>query len=143
MFPELGNFSLSIALALSVLVGIIPLVGAQRGDARLMAVARPLTQGVFVFVAFALFCQIQSFVLNDFSVLNVATNSNSTLPLEYRVAAAWGSHEGSLLLWTFMLALWALAVAPSAARHGGARAGRAGLGGRRLPRLHAGQLQPL
>ena len=110
MFPELGNFSLSIALALSVLLGVVPLIGAQRGDARLMAVARPLTQGVFVFVAFALYCQIQSFVLNDFSVLNVATNSNSTLPLEYRVAAAWGSHEGSLLLWTFMLALWALAV---------------------------------
>ena len=110
MFPELGNFSLAIALALSVLLGLIPLVGAQRGDARLMASARPLTQGVFVFVAFAFFCQIQSFVLNDFSVLNVATNSNSTLPLEYRVAAAWGSHEGSLLLWVFMLSVWSLAV---------------------------------
>ncbi|MCP4636361.1 MAG: heme lyase CcmF/NrfE family subunit [Methyloversatilis sp.] len=110
MFPELGNFSLAIALALSVLLGLIPLVGAQRADARLMASARPLTQGVFVFVAFAFFCQIQSFVLNDFSVLNVATNSNSTLPLEYRVAAAWGSHEGSLLLWVFMLSVWSLAV---------------------------------
>ncbi len=110
MFPELGNFSLSIALALSLLLGVIPLVGAQRGDARLMMTARPLTQGVFVFVAFALFCQVQSFVLNDFSVLNVATNSNSTLPLEYRIAASWGSHEGSLLLWVFMLSLWALAV---------------------------------
>ncbi|WP_374338733.1 heme lyase CcmF/NrfE family subunit [Methyloversatilis sp.] len=110
MFPELGNFSLAIALALSVLQGLLPLIGAQRGDARLIATARPLTQGAFVFVAFALYCQIQSFVLNDFSVLNVATNSNSTLPLEYRVAAAWGSHEGSLLLWMFMLSLWSLAV---------------------------------
>jgi cytochrome c-type biogenesis protein CcmF len=110
MYPELGNFSLSIALALSLLLGILPLVGAQRGDARLMAAARPLTQGVFVFVAFAFVCQIQSFILNDFSVLNVATNSNSTLPLEYRIAASWGSHEGSLLLWVFMLAGWALAV---------------------------------
>ena len=110
MFPELGNFSLAIALALSLLLGVIPLVGAHRGDERLMAAARPLTQGVFVFISFALFCQIQSFVLNDFSVLNVATNSNSTLPLEYRIAASWGSHEGSLLLWVFMLSLWALAV---------------------------------
>ncbi len=110
MFPELGNFSLAIALALSLLLGVIPLVGAHRGDERLMAAARPLTQGVFVFIGFALFCQIQSFILNDFSVLNVATNSNSTLPLEYRIAASWGSHEGSLLLWVFMLSLWALAV---------------------------------
>ncbi|WP_018411111.1 heme lyase CcmF/NrfE family subunit [Methyloversatilis thermotolerans] len=110
MFPELGNFSLAIALALSLLTAVLPLFGAQRGDVRLMSSARPLTQGVFVFVAFALFCQIQSFVLNDFSVLNVATNSNSSLPLEYRIAAAWGSHEGSLLLWMFMLSLWALAV---------------------------------
>jgi cytochrome c-type biogenesis protein CcmF len=110
MFPELGNFSLSIALALALLLGVIPLFGAQRGDARLMSAARPLTQGMFVFVAFALFCQIQSFVLNDFSVLNVATNSNSTLPLQYRVAASWGSHEGSMLLWVFMLSVWALAV---------------------------------
>lgn len=102
MFPELGNFSLAIALALSLLTAVLPLFGAQRGDVRLMSSARPLTQGVFVFVAFALFCQIQSFVLNDFSVLNVATNSNSSLPLEYRIAAAWGSHEGSLLLWMFM-----------------------------------------
>ncbi len=110
MFSELGNFSLSIALALALLLGVIPLFGAQRGDARLMSAARPLTQGMFVFVAFALFCQIQSFVLNDFSVLNVATNSNSTLPLQYRVAASWGSHEGSMLLWVFMLSVWALAV---------------------------------
>jgi cytochrome c-type biogenesis protein CcmF len=110
MFPELGNFSLSIALALALLLGVLPMVGAHRSDARLMSSARPLTQGVFVFVAFAFFCQIQSFVLNDFSVLNVATNSNSTLPIEYRISAAWGSHEGSLLLWVFMLTVWSLAV---------------------------------
>src|SRR5688500_15582857 len=75
-----------------------------------MAVARPAAQGQLVFVAIAFGCLAWSFVTHDFSVLNVASNSNSHLPLAYRIAATWGSHEGSLLLWVLMLALWTVAV---------------------------------
>src|SRR5881628_2098892 len=66
---------------------------------------------LFVLVGFAFACLALSFVNNDFSVLNVATNSNRTLPLQYRIAATWGSHEGSILLWLLMLTIWAFAVA--------------------------------
>jgi cytochrome c-type biogenesis protein CcmF len=110
MIPEIGQFALILALLLAVLQGTAPIVGAARGMPSWMAAARPLAQGQFVFVAIAFACLAWSFVHNDFSVLNVATNSNSKLPLAYRFAATWGSHEGSLLLWTLMLALWTLAV---------------------------------
>ena len=75
-----------------------------------MALARPVARGQFVFVAFAFGCLAYSFVTSDFSVLNVATNSNSQLPGYYRFAATWGSHEGSMLLWVLMLSIWTLAV---------------------------------
>ena len=75
-----------------------------------MAVARPAAQGQFLFVAIAFGCLAWSFASNDFSVLNVATNSNSQLPMQYRIAATWGSHEGSMLLWVLMLAVWTVAV---------------------------------
>ena len=75
-----------------------------------MAVARPAAQGQFVFVAIAFGCLAWSFANNDFSVVNVATNSNSQLPLHYRLAATWGSHEGSLLLWVLVLSVWTVAV---------------------------------
>ncbi|HYD55966.1 MAG TPA: heme lyase CcmF/NrfE family subunit, partial [Burkholderiales bacterium] len=88
----------------------LPLAGAARGNAAWMAVARPAAQGQLVFVVIAFGCLAYSFVTNDFSVANVATNSNSKLPLQYRVAATWGSHEGSLLLWVLMLAMWSAAV---------------------------------
>jgi cytochrome c-type biogenesis protein CcmF len=110
MIPELGHFALVIALCIALVQGILPLVGAARGNTRLMAIARPAAQGQFVFVALAFGCLAWSFVHSDFSVLNVATNSNTTLPVEYRFAATWGSHEGSLLLWVFMLTVWMTAV---------------------------------
>jgi len=108
--PELGHFALIVALCIAVVQATVPLIGSLRGNERWMAVARPSTQGQFVFVAFAFGCLAWSFVNNDFSVLNVASNSNSSLPAHYRFAATWGSHEGSLLLWVFMLSLWSLAV---------------------------------
>ena len=111
MIPELGNFALILALLLAALLGTLPLVGAQRGIAAWMALARPLAVGQFLFIAFAFGCLVWSFIANDFSVVNVATNSNSQLPLEYRIAASWGSHEGSMLLWVFMLGGWTMAVA--------------------------------
>ncbi|MBI2313882.1 MAG: heme lyase CcmF/NrfE family subunit [Betaproteobacteria bacterium] len=110
MVPELGHFALIVALGLALAQGILPLVGAARGIPSWMAVAKPAAQGQFVFVAIAFGCLAYSFVSNDFSVLNVASNSNTKLPYYYRLAATWGSHEGSLLLWTLMLAVWMTAV---------------------------------
>jgi cytochrome c-type biogenesis protein CcmF len=110
MIPEIGHFSLILALMLALAQGILPLVGAARGVPEWMALARPAAQGQFVFVTIAFVCLGWSFANNDFSVLNVATNSNSQLPLPYRIAATWGSHEGSLLLWVLMLGVWTVAV---------------------------------
>ncbi|MSQ64091.1 MAG: heme lyase CcmF/NrfE family subunit [Betaproteobacteria bacterium] len=110
MIPELGQFALIVALAIALAQAALSLTGAARGTPGFMAVARPAAQGLFVFVAFAFGCLAWSFYSNDFSVLNVATNSNSRLPTAYRIAATWGSHEGSLLLWVLMLSVWMLAV---------------------------------
>jgi cytochrome c-type biogenesis protein CcmF len=110
MIPELGNFALILALLLAFIQGTLPIIGAARGIPSWIALARPVVQGQFVFIAIAFFCLAYSFINNDFSVINVAQNSNSKLPLEYRFAATWGSHEGSLLLWVLMLASWSVAV---------------------------------
>ena len=110
MIPELGQFALIIALCIAIVQGVLPIVGAARGDVAWMNVARPAAQGQFVFVVIAFGCLAYSFVTNDFSVLNVVNNSNSSLPWYYRFAATWGSHEGSLLLWVLMLTVWMLAV---------------------------------
>src|SRR5687767_1749186 len=111
MIPELGHFALVIALALALAQGALAFTGAATGRAALLATSRPIAVGQFVFVLGAFAALAACFVGNDFSVVNVATNSNSRLPTAYRFAASWGSHEGSLLLWTLMLASWTLAVA--------------------------------
>jgi cytochrome c-type biogenesis protein CcmF len=110
MVPEIGQFALILALLLALTQGVLPIVGAARAIPAWIKVARPAAQGQFVFVAIAFGCLASSFISNDFSVLNVATNSNSQLPLQYRFAATWGSHEGSLLLWVLMLNVWTVAV---------------------------------
>ncbi len=110
MIPEIGQFALILALMLALTLAVLPQIGASRGISQLVAMARPTAQAQFIFVAIAFCCLAYSFINNDFSVLNVATNSNSHLPLQYRLAATWGSHEGSLLLWTFMLTIWMVAV---------------------------------
>ena len=110
MIPELGQFALVLALILALAQGTLPLAGAARGNLSWMNLARPAAQGQFVFIAIAFGCLTYSFVQNDFSVLYVASNSNSGLPLQYRIAAVWGGHEGSLLLWVLMLSLWTMAV---------------------------------
>lgn len=110
MIPELGHFALIVALMLALVQGVLPIVGAHRGNATLMAVARPAAHGQFVFVALAFAALAYSFLVNDFSVENVARNSYSKLPEVYRFTATWGSHEGSLLLWTLTLSGWTLAV---------------------------------
>ncbi len=110
MIPEIGQFALIIALLLALTQAILPLYGASNGNRTWIALAAPAGQAQFIFVVIAFGCLAYSFITNDFSVLNVATNSNSQLPLHYRLAATWGSHEGSLLLWTLMLAVWTVAV---------------------------------
>ena len=111
MIPELGHFALIVALVVALLQGVLPLVGAHRQQPVLMALARPAAAAQALALAVAFGCLTAAFVANDFSVLYVAQHSNRLLPLPYRVAAVWGGHEGSLLLWVMMLALWTLAVA--------------------------------
>ena len=110
MIPEIGQFALILALLLAVVQGVLPIFGAARVNPVWMDIARPAAQGQFTFVAIAFGCLAWSFIQNDFSVLNVATNSNSQLPIQYRIAATWGSHEGSLLLWVLMLNVWTVGV---------------------------------
>ncbi len=110
MIPELGHFALIVALLLALTQAILPLIGAQRGNLTLMSVARPAAQGQFVFSLLAFGCLAYSFMVNDFSVENVASNSFSQLPEIYRLTATWGSHEGSLLLWVLILGFWTTAV---------------------------------
>ena len=111
MIPELGHFALWIALGVSIVLGVLPMVGAAQNRGDWMALARPSARLLFALVAFAFLCLAASFVGNDFSVLYVASNSNRSLPLHYRVTAVWGGHEGSILLWLLMLTFWTLAVA--------------------------------
>jgi len=111
MIPEIGNFALVVALFVAMAQGVLPIVGAARGNETLMGTARTLATGQFLFVAIAFACLTYAFIANDFSVLYVAQHSNSQLPIQYRISAVWGGHEGSLLLWTFILTLWTVAVA--------------------------------
>ena len=110
MTPELGHFALILAFVVSLLQGVLPLVGAQRGNAQWIALARPAAQTQFLLIAIAFGCLAQSFLTNDFSVSYVAGHSNTQLPTLYRFSAVWGGHEGSLLLWVLMLAGWGAAV---------------------------------
>ena len=110
MIPELGHFSLILAFCLSIILGTIPIIGAAKNNVLWMNLARPLSAGVFVFLGISLVILAYSFVTDDFSVQIVAAQSNSLLPMRYKVTALWGGHEGSFLLWTFMLASWMLLV---------------------------------
>ncbi|MFT3665363.1 heme lyase CcmF/NrfE family subunit [Piscinibacter sp.] len=111
MIPEIGHLALWLALGVAFALGVVPLAGAQKGRADWMALARPLTVAQFALIGTGYLSLTWAFVANDFSVGYVATNSNSALPLPYRIAAVWGGHEGSLLLWMMMLCAWQLAVA--------------------------------
>jgi cytochrome c-type biogenesis protein CcmF len=110
MIPELGHFALILALCVALVQGTLPLFGAHQQRPRWIALARPAAVAQAVLMGAAFGCLITAFIDNDFTVLYVAQHSNSLLPLPYRVAAVWGGHEGSLLLWVVMLSLWALAV---------------------------------
>ncbi|WP_295402553.1 heme lyase CcmF/NrfE family subunit [uncultured Thiocystis sp.] len=111
MVPELGHFALILALMLAVVQSSVPLLGAFTGNRTWMELARPLAWGQFTFIGISFLCLLQAFLTDDFSVIYVATNSNSLMPTAYKVSAIWGAHEGSLLLWVLMLAGWGAAVA--------------------------------
>ena len=110
MIPELGHFALILALVVAAIQGTLPLIGAHRNRLAWVALARPAAGAFALLVTFSFACLTQAFVTNDFSVVYVAQHSNSLLPIQYRVAAVWGGHEGSLLLWMLMLSWWAAAV---------------------------------
>ncbi|MEM9533041.1 MAG: heme lyase CcmF/NrfE family subunit, partial [Pseudomonadota bacterium] len=110
MIPELGQFALVLALLMAAIQGTLPILGAQTRRASWMAVARPAALGQATFVTIALAVLTHAFVTQDFSVVYVAQNSNLLLPIPYRVSAVWGAHEGSLLLWIWILNVWTVAV---------------------------------
>ncbi|HEX7080349.1 MAG TPA: heme lyase CcmF/NrfE family subunit [Gammaproteobacteria bacterium] len=111
MIPEFGQFALILALCLSLAQAVLPLAGAARGNRQWMALARPAAAGQFVFCAVAFAALAHAFLTNDFSVRFVALHSNTALPTFYKFAAVWGGHEGSMLFWITVLAVWTLAVA--------------------------------
>ena len=111
MIPEIGQLALVLGLCLALVQGVFPLVGAHLGRGDWMALARPAASGQFVFITLAFGALIYAFLTDDFSVSFVYLNSNTALPAFYKVTAAWGGHEGSILFWVFVLACWTFAVA--------------------------------
>jgi len=110
VIPEIGHFSLILALLVALTLGSFPIIGAARGNTVWMGLAKPLSALQFALIAFSFLCLAYAFAAKDYSVVYVANNSNSQLPLQFRIAAVWGGHEGSLLLWALILSIWTLAV---------------------------------
>jgi cytochrome c-type biogenesis protein CcmF len=110
MIVELGHFSLMLSLGLAVCLSILPAVGVYRRQNQLMALGGSLSAGLFVFILLSFCCLASAFVNDDFSVSYVARNSNTELPIQYKISAIWGAHEGSFLLWTLVMAGWTLMV---------------------------------
>ena len=110
MIPEVGHFALILALSLALCQGVLPLFGAYRGNVALMSLARTSAEGQLLFVAVAFACLTWSFLQSDFSVAYVASHSQLALPTVYKISAVWGAHEGSLLLWVLLMAVWTVAV---------------------------------
>ncbi len=111
MIAEIGHFALGLALVLACAQAFFPLVGAARANTLWMNVAEPAAVGGFAFVATAFSCLAYLYVVSDFSVATVASNSNSLLPLLYKVSGTWGNHEGSMVLWVLILSLFGMSVA--------------------------------
>jgi cytochrome c-type biogenesis protein CcmF len=111
MIPEFGHYALILALCVAIIQGVLPLIGAHQSRSEWILLARPAAQVVFLLLAISFLTLAWSFYSNDFSVLYVAEHSNSQMPVLYRVSAVWGGHEGSLLLWVFLLSTWTFLVA--------------------------------
>lgn len=111
MLPELGQMALILAACLSLVLALVPVWGVQKGVASWITLARPVAFGQLFFMSVSYGILTTAFIQHDFSVLYVASNSNTHLPFMYLIAGVWGSHEGSLLLWALILSLWTAAVA--------------------------------
>ena len=111
MIPEIGHFALVLAVVAAFAQTVFGLAGPTAGRAHWLSAVRPAAVAQFLLMSLSLGALVYAFVQNDFSVEYVAANSNTALPVGYRVAAVWGAHEGSLLLWAWMLCAWTLAVA--------------------------------
>ena len=110
MIPELGHFALIMALVMSLIQASLPVIGAAKGIDSWMDIAKPVARLQLFFMLLSFAALIYAFVVHDFSVAYVANNSNTALPLVFRISAVWGAHEGSLLLWGLVLSLWTGAV---------------------------------
>jgi cytochrome c-type biogenesis protein CcmF len=111
MIAEVGHYALVLALALALVQSVVPLIGARTRDGSLMAVAEPAALAQFAFAALSFAMLVWCYVGSDFSVRNVAENSHSAMPLIYKITSTWGNHEGSMLLWVLILALFGALVA--------------------------------
>ncbi len=111
MIPELGHFALILALCVALAQGTVPLIGAARGDQRAMAFARPAALLQLALVLAAFLALMHAYVTSDFTVANVVANSHSSKPLLYKISGVWGNHEGSMVLWVLILAVFGSAVA--------------------------------
>src|SRR5262245_37770546 len=111
MTPEIGHFSLVLALALALVQASIPLLGARRNDATLMGVASSTAVAQFGFIVVAFTALTSCYVGSDFSVVTVFENSHSAMPLIYKFTSVWGNHEGSMLLWVLILTVFGALMA--------------------------------
>ncbi|SCB14456.1 heme lyase CcmF/NrfE family subunit [Rhizobium hainanense] len=111
MIIELGHYALVLALATALIVSILPVVGARRGDVSMMDIAPVGSIVMFLLVAFSFGVLSYAYVASDFSVLNVWANSHSLMPLIFKISGVWGNHEGSMMLWLLILALFSALVA--------------------------------
>ncbi len=111
MIIELGHYALVLALATSLIISVLPVIGARRGDAAMMAVATTGTYAMFLLIAFSFAVLTYGYVVSDFSVQNVYQNSHSLKPMIYKISGVWGNHEGSMLLWVLILAFFSAMVA--------------------------------
>jgi cytochrome c-type biogenesis protein CcmF len=111
VIAELGHYALTLALGLAVIQGVMPVVGTRTGDLALMSIAAPAALAQFAFVALSFAALAAAYVSSDFSVLNVYENSNSAMPLMYRLTSVWGNHEGSMMLWILILTFFGALVA--------------------------------
>ena len=145
MIAETGHYALILALGVAIVQMLLPLLGARFRDPQLAAVAAPAAQMQFILVAIAFIALMTAYVTSDFSVENVWRNSHSAKPLLYKISGVWGNHEGSMVLWVLILALFGAAVATfgseSAAPAQGECARRAGLDRRGLSSVHRHHLE--
>ena len=147
MIAEIGHYALILALGVAIVQTVLPLWGTRSRDPQLMAIAAPAAQMQFLLIALAFTALMTAYVTSDFSVENVWRNSHSAKPLIYKIAGVWGNHEGSMVLWVLMLALFGAAVATfgnNLPRQLQANVlGRPSLDRRRFPPLHHHHVEPV